>query len=215
MHKRKKIAVFASGFGSNLQAIIDYNKSDDLNGDIVLVLSNNRHARALNRARENNIKTVFMDPSIYSSRKEYDRKIIELLEKEEIDLIVLAGYMFILSSEFVCKFKNKILNIHPALLPSFKGTHGIKDAFEYGVRVTGVTVHFVEEELDSGPIIIQEAVNVGQDESMKELETRIHKVEHKIYPLAVKYFCEGRLKIEGRKVKILGKEDMNGSENES
>jgi len=215
MHKRKKIAVFASGFGSNLQAIIDYNKSDDLNGDIVLVLSNNRQARALNRARENNIKTVFMDPSIYGSRKGYDRKIIELLEKEEIDLIVLAGYMFILSSEFVCKFKNKILNIHPALLPSFKGTHGIKDAFEYGVRVTGVTVHFVEEELDSGPIIIQEAVNVGQDESMEELEARIHEVEHKIYPLAVKYFCEGRLKIEGRKVKILEKEDINGSKNES
>ncbi|MEA2016694.1 MAG: phosphoribosylglycinamide formyltransferase [Actinomycetota bacterium] len=215
MHKRKRIAVFASGFGSNLQAIIDYNKSGDLNGDIVLVLSNNRQASALKRARKSNIRAVFTDPSKYSSRKEYDTKIIELMEREKVDLIVLAGYMFILSSEFVCKFKNKILNIHPALLPAFKGTHGIKDAFEYGARVTGVTVHFVEEELDSGPIIIQEAVDVGQDESMEELESRIHEVEHKIYPLAVKYFCEGRLKIEGRKVKILGKEDMNGSENES
>ena len=202
---KKRIAVFASGFGSNLQALIDYIKGNDLNGDIVLVFSNNKDAYALNRARKNKIKAVFMDSSGYNTRKQYDTKIIELLEDEKIDLVVLAGYMFLLSHEFVHKFKNKILNIHPALLPSFKGTHGIKDAYEYGVKVTGVTVHFVDEGLDSGPIIIQQSVDIDQNESVEELEEKIHRIEHKIYPLAVKYFCEDRLKINGKKVKISNK----------
>ena len=202
---KKRIAVFASGFGSNLQALIDYIKGNGLDGDIVLVFSNNKDAYALNRARKNEIKAVFMDSSGYNTRKQYDTKIIELLEDEKIDLVVLAGYMFLLSQEFVRKFKNKILNIHPALLPSFKGTHGIKDAYEYGVKVTGVTVHFVDEGLDSGPIIIQQSVDIDQNESVEELEEKIHRIEHKIYPLAVKYFCEDRLKINGKKVKISNK----------
>lgn len=200
---RKRIAVFASGFGSNLQALINYGRKNDLNGDIVLVFSNNKNAYALKRAKKNKIKTGFMDPSSYTTREHYDAQIIRLLEKEKIDLVVLAGYMFILSHDFVNKFKNRILNIHPALLPSFKGAHGIKDAFDYGVRVTGVTVHFVDEGLDSGPIILQEALVIEQDETMEELEEKIHKIEHKIYPVAVKYFCEDRLKLDGRKVKIL------------
>jgi phosphoribosylglycinamide formyltransferase-1 len=204
----KRIAVFASGFGSNLQAIIDYNKDHGLSGEIALIFSNNKDAFALERAKESKIKSVFLDPSDYGVREEFDKKIIELLEEEKIDLVVLAGYMFLVGPIFVRKFKNRILNIHPALLPSFKGTHGIKDAYEYGVKVTGVTVHFVDEGLDSGPIIIQRAVDIDQDESMEELEEKIHRVEHKIYPLAVKYFCEGRLKIEGRKVKILNKNDI-------
>ena len=204
----KRIAVFASGFGSNLQAIIDCNKNNSLNGEIALVFSNKKDAYALSRANENNIKSVFLDPLDYGTREEFDKKIIELLEEEQIDLVVLAGYMFLVSLEFVRKFKNRIVNIHPALLPSFKGTHGIKDAYEYGVKVTGVTVHFVDEGLDSGPIIIQKAVDINQDESMEELEERIHRVEHEIYPLAVKYFCEDRLKIEGRKVKILNKNSI-------
>lgn len=202
---KKRIAVFASGFGSNLQALIDYNNKYGLNGDIVLVFSNNKDAFALVRAKKNNIKAVFMDPTRYSSREKYDSKIIEMLEEEKIDLVVLAGYMFLLSQEFVHRFKNKILNIHPALLPSFKGTHGIKDAYQYGVKVTGVTVHFVDEDLDRGPIILQEAVDIDPDDSVEELEGKIHKVEHKIYPEAVKYFCEGRLEIDGRRVKILNR----------
>ena len=205
---RKRIAVFASGFGSNLQALIDYNANYDLKGDIVLVFSNKKDAYALKRAKKNKIKAVFMDPSRYNSRKEYDMRIIELMEEEKIDLIILAGYMLILGSELVHKYKNRILNIHPALLPSFKGTHGIKDAFEYGVKVTGVTVHFVEEGVDSGPIILQKAVDIDQNESMEELEEKIHKVEHQIYPLAVRYFCEDRLKIDGRRVKILNKDNF-------
>jgi len=202
---KKRIAVFASGFGSNLQALIDYNNKHGLNGDIVLVFSNNKDAFALERAKKNNIKAVFMDPARYSSREQYNSEIIEMLEEEKIDLVVLAGYMFLLSQEFVHRFKNKILNIHPALLPSFKGTHGIKDAYRYGVKVTGVTVHFVDEGLDSGPIILQEAVDIDPDDSVEELEEKIHKVEHKIYPEAVKYFCEDRLEIDGRMVKILNK----------
>jgi len=202
---KKRIAVFASGFGSNLQALIDYNNKHGLNGDIVLVFSNNKDAFALERAKKNNIKAVFMDPTRYSSREQYDSEIIEMLEEEKIDLVVLAGYMFLLSQEFVHRFKNKILNIHPALLPSFKGTHGIKDAYRYGVKVTGVTVHFVDEDLDSGPIILQEAVDIDPDDSVEELEEKIHKVEHKIYPEAVKYFCKDRLEIDGRRVKILNR----------
>lgn len=202
---KKRIAVFASGFGSNLQALIDYNNKHGLNGDIVLVFSNNKDAFALERAKKNKIKAVFMDPARYSSREQYDSEIIEMLEEEKIDLVVLAGYMFLLSQEFVHRFKNKILNIHPALLPSFKGTHGIKDAYRYGVKVTGVTVHFVDGGLDSGPIILQEAVDIDPDDSVEELEEKIHKVEHKIYPEAVKYFCEDRLEIDGRRVKILNK----------
>lgn len=202
---KKRIAVFASGFGSNLQALIDYNNKHGLNGDIVLVFSNNKDAFALERAKKNKIKAVFMDPARYSSRKQYDSEIIEMLEEEKIDLVVLAGYMFLLSQEFVHRFKNKILNIHPALLPSFKGTHGIKDAYRYRVKVTGVTVHFVDEDLDSGPIILQETVDIDPDDSVEELEEKIHKVEHKIYPEAVKYFCEDRLEIDGRRVKILNK----------
>ncbi|MBA7508158.1 Phosphoribosylglycinamide formyltransferase [subsurface metagenome] len=202
---KKRIAVFASGFGSNLQALIDYNNKHGLNGDIVLVFSNNKDAFALVRAKKNSIKAVFMDLTRYSSREKYDSKIIEMLEEEKIDLVVLAGYMLLLSQEFVHRFKNKILNIHPALLPSFKGTHGIKDAYRYGVKVTGVTVHFVDEDLDRGPIILQEAFPINPDDSVEELEGKIHKVEHKIYPEAVKYFCEDRLEIDGRRVKILNR----------
>ena len=200
---KKRIAVFASGFGSNLQALIDYIDNNDISGEIIFVFSNNKDAHALKRAKKHGIKTVLMNPEEFESRKHFDLKIIELLKKERIDLIVLAGYMLMLAPEFIAEFKNKILNIHPALLPSFKGTHGIEDAYRYGVKVTGVTVHFVDEGLDSGPIISQEPVCIDQNGGIEELEKKIHHVEHKIYPKAVKYFCEGRLKVGGRKVKIM------------
>jgi phosphoribosylglycinamide formyltransferase-1 len=198
----KRIAVFASGFGSNLQALIDFSKNDDLNGEIVLVFSNKSSAYALQRAKNHGIKSVFLDPAQFKTRMQYDKQIISILEEEKIDLVVLAGYMLLIGQNIVEKFKNRIINIHPALLPAFKGTHGIKDAFDYGIKVSGVTVHFVDEGLDSGPIIIQQAVEIGEDDSVETLEEKIHAVEHKIYPLAVKYFCTGRLKIEGRKVII-------------
>jgi phosphoribosylglycinamide formyltransferase 1 len=198
----RRIAVFASGFGSNLQALIDFSKNDDLSGELVLVLSNKSSAYALQRAKNHGIKAVYLDPAQFRTRREYDEKIAGILEEEKIDLVVLAGYMLLIGQNIIAKFKNRIINIHPALLPAFKGTHGIRDAFDYGVKVAGVTVHFVDEGLDSGPIILQQAVEVSEDDSIEKLEEKIHAVEHKIYPLAVKYFCAGMLKIEGRKVII-------------
>jgi phosphoribosylglycinamide formyltransferase-1 len=204
---KKRIAVLASGYGSNLQAIIDYIRNDGLNGEIALVFSNNKEAYALKRAQKSGIKILCMSPEQFGSRHEYDRKLIKILKSEQVDLIVLAGYMLLVGPEFIAEFRNKIINIHPAILPAFKGTHGIKDAFEYGVKVTGVTVHFVNEELDSGPIIMQEAVYIKENDTLESLEVKIHKVEHKIYPLAVKYFCDDLLKINGRKVEMLAKKN--------
>jgi phosphoribosylglycinamide formyltransferase-1 len=198
----KRIAVFASGYGSNLQALIDFSENDDLSGEIVLVFSNKSSAFALKRARNHGIKAVFLDSAQFKTRGEFDEGIAGILEEEKIDLVVLAGYMLLIGQNIVTKFKNRIINIHPALLPSFKGTHGIRDAFDYGVKVTGVTVHFVDEGLDSGPIILQQSVEVSEEDSAEILEEKIHEVEHKLYPLAVKYFCSGRLKIIGRKVLI-------------
>lgn len=200
---RKKIAVFASGFGSNLQALLDFNESGDLGGDIVLVFSNNPEAFALKRAAKHGIEAVSIDPSGFADRQDFEIEIIKILKKEKTDLIVLAGYMFLLTPHIIGEYIDKIINIHPALLPSFKGTHGVKEAFEYGVKISGVTVHFVDEDLDNGPIIIQAPVFLDQDDTIEKFEEKIHKVEHKIYPQAVKLFCKDRLKIKGRKVEIL------------
>ncbi len=200
---RKKIAVFVSGFGSNLQALIDYNTGGDLGGDIVLVFSNNTEAFALKRAKKHSIRAEVVDPSGFADRQDFETEILKILKEEKIDLVVLAGYMFLLTPLIIGEYKNRILNIHPALLPSFKGTHGIKDAFDYGTRVSGVTVHFVDAELDNGPIIIQAPVFISQDDTLEKFEEKIHKVEHKIYPQAVRLFCEDRLKINNRKVEIL------------
>jgi phosphoribosylglycinamide formyltransferase 1 len=200
---RKRIAVFASGFGSNLQALIDFNAKNDLGGDISLVFSNNADAVALERARKHGIKTFHLDPSDYMNREEFDREILKILIDEMIDIIVLAGYMFVLTDLIINAYKNRILNIHPALLPSFKGTHGIKEAYDYGVKVSGVTVHFADAELDHGPIIMQEPVHIDQEDTVERFEEKIHIVEHKIYPLAVKLLCQERLRINGRKVEIL------------
>ncbi|MFO7929060.1 MAG: phosphoribosylglycinamide formyltransferase [Candidatus Humimicrobiaceae bacterium] len=201
MGRLKRIATFASGYGSNLQAIIDYFKNSN-NVEIGLVFSNNQGAYALKRAENSKIKKFVLDYHKFDSREEYDREIAKILITERIDLIVLAGYMLLLSDWFVDKFKNKILNIHPSLLPSFKGTNGIKDAFDYGVKITGVTVHFVDKKLDHGPIILQKEVNILSQDSLETLEEKIHKVEHELYPLAIQYYCEGKLKIKGRKVII-------------
>ncbi|MBN1298719.1 MAG: phosphoribosylglycinamide formyltransferase [Actinobacteria bacterium] len=200
----KRIAVFASGFGSNLQALLEYEKNNKLSGKIVLVFSNNIDAYALRRAEKSSIKTICFSPSDFTSRNAFDKAIIEMLENEQIDLVVLAGYMLLAGKALVSKYKNRMINIHPALLPAFKGTHGIRDAYNYGVKVTGVTVHFIDEGLDSGPVIIQEPVTVNQHDTIEMLEEKIHTAEHRLYPLAVKYFCQDRLKIVGRKVIIEG-----------
>jgi phosphoribosylglycinamide formyltransferase-1 len=200
--KRKRIAIFASGNGSNLQAIIDYSKNNDINGDIVFVLTNNSDAYALKRARNSEINAECVPFNRDISRFEFGKKISQAIINKKIDLICLAGYMLLLSTDFINEYQNKIINIHPSLLPSFKGMHGIRDAFDYGVKVTGVTVHFVDSELDNGPIILQETVFINEGETVEQLEKKIHEAEHRLYPRAVEYFCRDELRIIGRKVLI-------------
>ncbi|MCM8779295.1 MAG: phosphoribosylglycinamide formyltransferase [Candidatus Omnitrophica bacterium] len=198
-----KIAVFCSGRGTNLQAIIEAVKCGEIKAEIALVISDNRDAYALVRAKEAGIETLVIEPKDFPTRKDFEKEIIKHLERKKIDLICLAGFMRMLSPDFVQRYRNRILNIHPALLPSFKGTQGVKDALEYGVKITGPTVHFVDEKVDHGPIILQAAVEVRDDDTEETLAERIHQEEHRIYPQAIKLFVEGRLKIEGRRVKIL------------
>jgi phosphoribosylglycinamide formyltransferase-1 len=196
------IAVFVSGSGTNLQAIIDAISRGEIKAKIALVVSDKEDAYALTRAKKANIETFVLSRGGFKSREDYDKEIIKELKKHKVGLVILAGFMRLLSPYFVEQYKNKIMNIHPALLPLFKGTQGIKDAFEHGAKTTGVTVHFVDEELDHGPIILQEAVNIDKRDTLESLEEKIHKVEHRLYPKAIKLFVEGKLEIEGRKAKI-------------
>ncbi len=197
------IAVFCSGNGTNLQAIIDAKKRGYIKAELRLVVSDVPDCFALTRAKKAGLETVVVERKNFNSKKDFEREILKNLRKENIELIVLAGFMRLVSRDFVDKYKNRILNIHPALLPSFKGTHGIKDAFMYGVKVTGPTVHFVTEDMDAGPIILQAPVIVKEDDTEETLADAIHREEHRIYPEAIKLFTEGRLKIQGRKVKII------------
>jgi len=195
-----KIAVLVSGRGSNLQAIMDsIEKGYIKNATVNVVISNKANAYALERARTHGIDAVFLDPDEYD-RDEYDRAILNVLSQYNIDLLLLAGYFRLLGSEIIIAYRNRIMNIHPSLLPAFKGLHAQKQAFEYGVKVAGCTVHFVDEGLDSGPIIIQKCVPVLTGDTEETLTARILEQEHVIYPEAVRLFTEGKLKIEGRNV---------------
>jgi len=196
------IAVFCSGNGTNFQAIIGAAKTKEFNANIAIMICDNKQAHALERAKKGGVKTLLVLSENFKTREDFENKIITQLENEKIELVCLAGFMRILSPEFIKKYENRILNIHPALLPSFKGAHGIKDAFEQGAKVTGVTVHFVTDKLDSGPVILQESVEISEDDTQESIEQKIHAVEHKLYPGAIKLFIEGRLTIEGKKVKI-------------
>lgn len=197
------IAVLCSGNGSNLQAIIDSVRSGYIPAEIALVVSDNKNAFALERAKKAGIETLVLNKKDFKAREDFDREIIKSLRAKKVELVVLAGFMRLLSGSFIKEYKNRIVNIHPALLPSFKGTHGVRDALEYGAKVTGPTVHFVDEKLDNGPIILQKAVEVKEGDTEKALLERIHMEEHRIYPEAIKLFVEGKLKIEGRRVRIV------------
>lgn len=205
-----RIGVLASGRGSNLQAIIDACKSGYIPGEVVCVISDNKDAFALERARREGIPAIFCDPSQYKSREEFDAKLVEILKEHDVDLVCLAGFMRILTPTFIDAFRNRIMNIHPALIPAFcgKGMFGLRvhqAVLEFGAKVTGCTVHFVTEEVDLGPIIVQIPVMVREDDTPETLSQRVLKREHRAYPLAIKLFAEGRLKIEGRRVRILPK----------
>ena len=198
------LVVLASGRGSNLEAIIKAIEEGKINAEIKLVLSNKKNARALEIAKNKGIKAKFYDPSFFETRRGYDIYIAEIMKKENPDLVILAGYMRILSDEFIDTFERKLVNIHPSLIPAFQGIKAQKQALEYGAKITGATVHFVTKELDNGPIIIQGVVPILPDDTEETLSQRILEIEHKIYPQAIKWFCDKRLKIEGRNVIVEG-----------
>ena len=199
----KNLAVFASGRGTNFSAILRAIKKGKIKANLSLLICDNYQAGVIKRAKRADVKTVLVLRENFKSNKEFEEEIIKHLEEHKIDVIVLAGFMRLLSSDFVKRYYGKILNIHPALLPSFKGTYAIKDAFDYGVKVTGVTVHFVDEKMDHGPIILQEPVRIKEDDTLETLEKKIHRIEHQIYPEAIKLFIEGSLMIRERKVEII------------
>ena len=196
---KTNVAVFVSGSGSNLQAIIDA-KIEPAN--LAVVLSNKHDAYAIERAKKHKISVEIVNHKDFETREGFEKEIIKRLDKYGIELIVLAGFMRVLTPYFVGKFKNRIINLHPALLPSFPGMHAAKQALDYGVKYAGCTVHSVDDSVDTGAIIIQAVVPVENDDTEDTLLEKIHKEEHRIYPEAVKLFCEHRLHIEGRRVFI-------------
>jgi phosphoribosylglycinamide formyltransferase 1 len=193
--------VLASGAGSNLQALLD----DPVVGPmVVLVVSDRGDAGALSRARAAGVKETRLDPGAYSTGGDHDRALLDLLRDEEIGMVCLAGYMRILSSPVVREFWGRMLNVHPSLLPSFPGANAVRDALDWGVKVTGVTVHLVDEEVDHGPILAQEAVAVEEGDDEATLHARIQAAEHRLYPAVVRDLAAGRVRVDGRRVVVEG-----------
>jgi phosphoribosylglycinamide formyltransferase-1 len=203
------LGVLISGGGTNLQALIDAIEAKKLDAKIEIVLSNKADAYGLVRAKKHKLPMAVLDHKAFPSREAYDQAVVDLLRARGVELVALAGFMRLLSPVFVKAYSNRIMNIHPALLPSFAGLNVQKKAVEHGVRFSGCTVHFVNEECDEGPIIIQAVVPVFPDDTEASLAARILKQEHQIYPRAIQLYSEGRLRIEGRKVFVegLGKDD--------
>ncbi len=204
MARKVPIGVLLSGGGTNLQAIIDAIAAHKLDAKIELVLSNKADAFGLTRARNHGIATEILDHKAYPSREAFDQAVVDLLRGHGVELVVLAGFMRLLSPVFIKAYSNRIMNIHPALLPSFPGLHVQKKALDHGVRFAGCTVHFVNEECDEGPIIIQAVVPVFPDDSEDSLAARILTQEHQIYPRAIQLYAEGRLHVSGRRVLVDG-----------
>jgi phosphoribosylglycinamide formyltransferase 1 len=204
MARQLPIGVLISGGGTNLQAIIDAIEGKTLDATIEIVFSNKADAYGLVRAKKHNLPTAVLDHKAFPNRETYDQAVIDLLRARGVELVALAGFMRLLSPVFVKAYSNRIMNIHPALLPSFPGLNVQKKAVEHGVRFSGCTVHFVNEECDEGPIIIQAVVPVFPDDTEESLAARILEQEHRIYPRAIQLYSEGRLRIEGRKVLVEG-----------
>ena len=197
-----KIGVLASGTGTNLQSIIDNVKSDALKVKIAAIISDKKDAFAMQRAKRNEIFNIYIPPREYTNKKDYEQALINVMEEKGVELVILAGFMRILSPYIVDFYHNRIINIHPSLLPAFPGLNAQKQAFDYGAKVSGCTVHFVDEGMDTGPVILQKAVTVKQDDTLEKLKKRILKQEHKILPQAIKLYSENRLRIKDRKVII-------------
>ncbi|MBL8036441.1 phosphoribosylglycinamide formyltransferase [Nitrospira sp. CMX1] len=201
-----RVAVLASGRGSNLQAVIDGIEAGQVQAQIVAVISNKKDAVALERARKHGLKDLFVDPKPFAgkpdSREAYDRALLEILQQHSVELVLLAGYMKIVTAVLVNAYADRMMNIHPSLLPSFPGLEVQKKAIEWGCKLAGCTVHFVTEGVDEGPIIIQAAVPILDTDTSETLSARILVQEHNIYPRAVQLFAEGRLRVDGRRVFI-------------
>lgn len=197
-----KIAILASGAGTNAQAIIDRSREGILDVEIELVFSNKPGAQVLERADKAGIPKKVLDHHKFEDRLSFDMALADILEDCGCEIVVLAGYMRLLTATFLGRFRGHVLNIHPAILPSFPGTHGAMDAVDYGVKISGASVHFVEEQMDSGPLIIQAAVPVKDHEAVEALQQRIHVLEHRIYPQALQWLAEKRITVEGRKVHL-------------
>jgi phosphoribosylglycinamide formyltransferase-1 len=198
-----RIGVLISGRGSNLKSLMDACAAGKIRARVVLVISNREDAAGLEYARKAGIETVVLPHKLYTTREDYDAVMVETLQKNRIDLVCLAGFMRLLSTVFVRAFSMRIMNIHPALLPSFPGLHAQRQAVEYGAKVTGCTVHFVDEGLDSGPVILQNVIDIQAEDTEETLSERLLAVEHQSYVEAVRLFFENRLRVEGRKVIVL------------
>lgn len=202
MSKKLRLGILASGGGTNLQAIIDQCQAGLVPAEVAVVLSNKPQAGALDRARQAGIPVAIVEHRTHPDREAFDQAMVDVLKKNGVELVVLAGFMRILTRVFLEAFPQRIMNIHPALLPAFPGIHAQRQTLDYGVKIAGCTVHFVDPGVDSGPIIIQAAVPVQDDDDETTLSRRILEQEHQIYPRAIQLFAEGRLRIEGRRVRI-------------
>lgn len=199
------IGVLISGSGTNLQSIIDNIDTGYINGSIKVVISNKKNAYGLVRAEKKGIDNIFIDKSKYQSTEDMDKAIIKELQDRDVELVVLAGYINILSEGFVECYKNRIINIHPSLIPSFcgKGFYGIRvhrAVVDYGVKVTGATVHFVDKGTDTGAIILQDTADISPKDTPEDVQQKVLKIEHRLLPKAVKLYCDGKIKLDGRKV---------------
>ena len=201
--EKQKLGVLCSGRGTDLQSIIDAIGRGEVDAQIAVVLTDKPEAFALERAKKAGIKAVCVNRKQYDGREPFEKALIAELEEAGVTLVVLAGFMRILTPVFVRHFAGRIMNIHPALLPSFPGAHAHRDVLAYGVKVSGCTVHFVDEGTDSGPIILQAAVPVLDEDTEETLGARVLEQEHILYPQAIQLYCEGRLQVEGRQVRIL------------
>ena len=197
------IAVLCSGRGTNLQAIIEAIRTRRLRARIVVVISDQPNAFALTRARRAGLPTRIVYPKQFPTRDAFDRQLVGILKAANVQLVCLAGFMRVLSASFVRQFPNRILNIHPALLPAFPGAHAIRDALAWGAKVTGVTVHVVDEQVDHGPILLQEALSIRLRETEATLLSRVHRVEHRLYPRAIHLVLTGRLRVRGRRTALV------------
>jgi phosphoribosylglycinamide formyltransferase-1 len=202
MSDRLTLGVLASGRGSNFQSIIDSIDSGYINAKIEVLITDNPAAYAIKRANKHNIEALIIKPGDFPDKREYYSHIADELKKRGVKLVILAGFMRVVGRDLINQYPNKIMNIHPALLPSFPGLHGQKQAVDYGVKISGCTVHFVDEGVDTGPIIVQAAVPVYHDDTEDTLSERILSQEHKVFPYAIKLYSEGKISIDGRKVAI-------------